>query len=481
MRLQADRDARTLSGVMLPYGETGFTSAGRVVAERGTVTVPEPCTRVKLFLAHDAPDSPRVPVGVLIASDDTDDGLTGVFRIARGALGDQLIADAEDDVRDGLSVELDAVDIRDGRLVAGELLAVAAVPIPAWSTARIAAEHTATPGTPEGWTVPDTLTAAPAELVAEHDPIPTPSPPPAGAAVRAAARTRPVSPLVDLTRRLAAAYRTHDAGTLMAALADITPATSDAGLAIQALGELWAGIGYTPRYSSLIASGSLTGVEVRSFRWNPAPTVADYAGNKAEVPSNAAVLEAVSTTPTRLAGAHDIDRIYRDLGDDAVLRSYWARMAESYAVQLDARALAAIKAADTSAGTAANLAIALVQASASVSNVATPTFAIVADDLVIEAAGLPSDTAPVGLLPGSLVQVPIPPITVAPAASVGARNVIVGARAAVRQLTFEPPVRLEAVNVPNAGIDAGLYGYSAELVENAAAVSRQVVSALPGP
>lgn len=471
MRLQADRDARTLAGVILPFGEQGFTSAGRITAAPGAVAIPEPPTRVKLFLAHGAPDADRAPVGVLIDSSETDAGITGVFRIARSADGDQLIADAEDDVRDGLSVELDDVDIRDGVLARATLLAVAAIPIPAFPSARLAAEHTPQP---EEVAMPDTPTPV---LVAERSDEPAPvTPPPA--TMRAAATTAPVSSLVELTRRLAAAYRTHDAGTLMAALADIVPGTGNPGLSIQALGELWAGVTYEPRYSSLILGGALTGVEVRSFRWNPAPTVADYVGGKADVPSNAAALEAVSSTPTRLAGAHDIDRIYRDLGDDVVLRSYWSRMAESYAVQLDARALAAIKAGDSSAGTAANLADALVRGTIAVSSVATPTFALVADDLIIEAAGLPSDTAPLGLTPGSMVAVSVPPITVAPASALGARNVVVGARPAVRQLTFEPPVRLEAVNIPNAGIDAGLYGYSAEIVENAAALSRQVVSAL---
>ena len=285
------------------------------------------------------------------------------------------------------------------------------------------------------------------------------------------ARTRPVSAVRAMVERLTGARLTGNvAQTLSAALADITPAgngvgNEQAGLMTQALGELWSGVDYTPIYRPHVMPGSLTGAKVNGFRWAPAPTVAEYSGNKAAVPSNAAKLELEEVSPSRLAGGHDIDRIYRDLGSPDVLESYWRQMTRSLAVQLDAKAHDAILAA---AGTLVtgqtNTLAAIITGTMAVQAAGgTASYALISTDLAIDWATTSQAQSPQGA-----PFVNIPPVTVA--GDLAAGTVIVGDRRAVRQLTFEPPVRAEAVNIPNGGIDAGLFSYCAELIENAAAV-----------
>lgn len=324
--------------------------------------------------------------------------------------------------------------------------------------------------------MPDTLeaTATPAE--------PTPAPVTLEAAAEPArpltatapARTAPVSALTLLAERMTEARLTGQAGAfLSAALADVKPSgngagNESAGLMTQALGELWSGVEYDPVYSPLIASGVLTGTKATGWRWSTEPAVADYAGNKTAVPSNAAKLELVEAVPARIAGAHDIDRIYRDLGDAAVLASYWRLMAESIRETLDARARAAIvaTAGTPTAGGAGSTTLGLIVRGAlkvQGDTGARATFALVSSDLVEKLAETPQSSAPIGL-PG----LSLPSIT--PAPGLNAKTVIVGVKQAIRQLTFSPPVRVEAVNIPNGGIDAGLFSYSAELTEKSAGV-----------
>lgn len=177
----------------------------------------------------------------------------------------------------------------------------------------------------------------------------------------------------------------------------------------------------------------------------------------------------MEVAPTRLAGGHDIDRIYRDLGDAAVMASYWNHMAQSLAVQLDARAYNAIVAA---AGTAVtgqtDVNVARVLGTIAVQQAGgSADYALISSDLAADLATTSAAAAPIG------APFSVPPYTVA--ADLPANTLVVGDSRAVRQLTFSPPVRAEAVNIPNGGIDAALFSYSAELAENPAAVVQYTI------
>jgi len=133
--LTANLEDRTISGLALPFGETGRTNLGRVIASAGSVTVPEDVSTITLNLEH----SRTAPVGRATAVEETPEGLVATFRVARTRAGDDLLAEVEEGLRAGLSVELDAPVIRAGRLLSGALSAVAAVVSPAFPSALLTA------------------------------------------------------------------------------------------------------------------------------------------------------------------------------------------------------------------------------------------------------------------------------------------------------------------------------------------------------
>src|SRR5690606_42102096 len=82
-------------------------------------------------------------VGVALSIEDTDEGLLGTFRVARGPEGDAVLSLAEDGILDGFSVEVDlteavyASDDSDVRRVRrGRLTGVASTAQPAVDDAR---------------------------------------------------------------------------------------------------------------------------------------------------------------------------------------------------------------------------------------------------------------------------------------------------------------------------------------------------------
>ena len=185
------------------------------------------------------------PSGTSPRCTETADGLTAELHIAATPDGDSALLEAREGTRDALSVELEDVELGDdGELIAAELAAIALVPLPAFSDARIAAERDpggddddddadVPPTTPPAPPVPSQRRAAraPARLTADRRRVP--------AAVHPGRRRRAVAAEFVTGGRTAAA--------LNAALANITPTstTSAATNPVQWLGELW-----TPAYAA---------------------------------------------------------------------------------------------------------------------------------------------------------------------------------------------------------------------------------------
>ncbi len=461
-------ESRTVSGMLVPYGAPGRTNLGQLTVRAGALELPAPTGRLRLLYGHDR----ERPVGVAASLTETAEGLVGTFTIARTPAGDAYMAELDPaaPIRDGLSVELEEIELDGSEIVAGRLVACAAVPLPAYPTARaaLAAEESAPPeeGTPD---MTETTEAAAPQVTASEE-LARPATP----AAYSPARTAPVDALRLLASRISEAKMHGTAPQLLAALADITPAgnvgSEDAALGVQALGQLWDGVGFTPTYRDKIRQGELTGMTVHGWAWDVPPEVDDYTGNKAEVPSNAATLKSVSVDAARLAGAHDIDRVYVDLGAPEFMVSYWEKMAESLAYKLDKRAEAAIIAAGGVAITTAAtpLAARLDGALALAGKLGGATFCFMAKDMVQLIAETPASDAPIG------DPIALPPITPAPELTAG--TVIVGNRNAVRQHVINPAIRVQAVNVPNGGIDPGLFSYSAELADEADAVRLYTVT-----
>jgi HK97 family phage prohead protease len=115
----ADGDRRIISGKIAPYGEVGYTSAGPVVFERGSISIPD-ATKIKLLMQHDS----TKPVGRATNFSDSTDGIYASFKISSSTRGQDALVLAQENLVSGLSV---GVDVSASKPMKGYLLVTAAV------------------------------------------------------------------------------------------------------------------------------------------------------------------------------------------------------------------------------------------------------------------------------------------------------------------------------------------------------------------
>jgi HK97 family phage prohead protease len=166
-----NRDARTIEGTALPYGQIGAKYGLKFRFDRGSLQWTDP-GRVKLLRDHDSGQA----IGRATKLTDTAAGLQVRFSVARGVQGDEALSLAEDGVLDGFSVGVDfdvAVDtVPDPRnkgvtlVRRADLREVSLTAMPAFDSARVtkvAASRTGGDTVPEDTTTePTTAPAAPA-------------------------------------------------------------------------------------------------------------------------------------------------------------------------------------------------------------------------------------------------------------------------------------------------------------------------------
>lgn len=483
-----DTGGRTITGMVIPYDVVGSTSLGPLTVKAGAVRLPEDLSRVKLFLDHDR----TMPVGWAIAAHDGPDGLLMSFKIGEGETGDRVLSEASPSspLRDGLSVELDGITFTDDSetVVADSFLrGVAVVPVPAFDDARVqsvAASHNhggTVADTPKGTPMQDNPTATvdastdagtsqPAPSTpSPAAPAPSPASAPAGLVAAAAPARRSFDHPSEFYAAMVSRHTQSATPELLAALSDITQGAASEANAPQFVGELWDGVRYERRVVPLLGSGTLTSYTVNGWRWVVKPAVAAYTGDKAAVPSNAATTAAVTEDAERLAGAHDIDRKFRDFNDTAFFQSYYEAMTESYARLSDAAAVDALEAGATlvnNAHVSDGLfgAIATGIAAIDTATNAASTFVLVNKADLISAL-LPLTNMDV---PAYLDLLGIDPSRIVAHPSMTAGKTLVGTREAATFYELPgSPIRVEAVDMVKGGIDAGVFGYYAVLINDA--------------
>ena len=132
----ADEAGRMISGKIAPYGEVGYTSAGKVVFKEGSIKVAD-VNKVKLLMAH---DNSKV-VGRMRTYSADDQGMYASFSVSRSTAGSDAILLAQEQLMDGLSVgvEVTASEPKDGYLLvtAASLREVSLVESAAFATAAV--------------------------------------------------------------------------------------------------------------------------------------------------------------------------------------------------------------------------------------------------------------------------------------------------------------------------------------------------------
>ena len=117
----ADAGSRTISGLVAPYGEVGYTSAGPVVFERGSIAIPD-ATKIKLLSQHQN-DKP-VGRAISFTESTSPEGIYGSFRLSSSTRGQDALVLAQENLVSGLSV---GVDVTASKPMGDYLLVTAAV------------------------------------------------------------------------------------------------------------------------------------------------------------------------------------------------------------------------------------------------------------------------------------------------------------------------------------------------------------------
>lgn len=514
-----DAEARTLSGLLVPYNVTGQTSIGPIAVKAGALTWPEDLSRVKLFSDHDRTS----PVGYLVEISDDPDGIRGTFYVAKTPAGDAALLDASEKIRDAFSVELDTLTLSDDEteVESGYLRGVALLSVPAFDDARLGAsrstqqkgspmlcttcgrehdaavscaQHTANLAAASASTVTVTTpSTAPvqagdaqslgallerysgdpnkiaAALMAGLQAVPVGAP--AGGAPVNAQRTG----IESLDQFYAAMVAKHSLNgqtlsrEIEAALDDITYANNSGAMPPQWVGQLWQGVKYQRKVVPLLGTPkALTGRVVNGWKWAVKPEVDTYSGDKTEVPSNAADTIAVTTNAALLAGAHDIDRSFRDFGVTEFFQAYYEAMAESYAKKSDTVLADWLETNATDEATPAYLyLLGAIAAGVEMIGDATnsgATFVLLNNaDLIPWVLATTNDDMPARL---DLLGVDLDRIVAHSAITAG--HAIVGTESAASFYELPgSPIRVEAIDLANAGVDAGVFGYHAEVLHDA--------------
>jgi HK97 family phage prohead protease len=132
----ADSEARTITGQIVAFDQPANASTGKVMFKSGSLNP----TNVKLNLEH---DSAR-PIGKTLSMELSPDGtsINATFKISKTTAGSDAIQEAIDGLRDGFSVEANAVEFghnEDGTMVVSkaDLVGVALTHNPAFDSARV--------------------------------------------------------------------------------------------------------------------------------------------------------------------------------------------------------------------------------------------------------------------------------------------------------------------------------------------------------
>lgn len=513
--LKANLDDRVLTYRLLPFGETGRTSAGAVTVTAGAVTIPEDVTALVCNMEHDR----TRPVGKFVTVTETDDGLDASVRVAGTTTGDDLLLEASEGLRTGISVEIDNPVIRAGKLLAGVLSGAGFVTNPAFPSAQLTAAEdlgdlpdylqpseshsenteevvidgvtyvrktTSDYKTEVSRKTNDDNNAAEDAADVENDvtnsvsaAAPVAAPEGGLTASNVSKNDNKPKTLEAATALMASAFTKGGAGALTAALVDITHDDGDndgdglGEITAQGewLGNVWEDAPYERLYIPLIKSGVLTSYKASGYRFVTKPVVAKYSGNKAAVPSTGLTAEPVNYGFERWANAADIDRRYVDFSDSEVIAAFIRANVESYKEVTDVETLVDILAsADAvtpgSVPTGIDPGIAAIAdgAIALISDGLRPSGAIVGTDLYRSLLLTPKDKVSeflaesFGLESGSTLGFRIVPSAHADAQS--KVTVLDGRTLELREFGGGVPVRVEAENVANGGVDIGVFGYT---------------------
>ncbi|WP_217182608.1 HK97 family phage prohead protease [Streptomyces sp. AC495_CC817] len=308
-------------------------------------------------------------------------------------------------------------------------------------------------------------------------------------APRAQTTPRPVS-LRQLAQEVASHVASGDRAAVRLALQDVVPA-DDAGegfLRNDWRGELWtANRDDRPMIEALGTPSPLqTGSKVKGYVWDVKPDVQTYEGNKKPVPSNKPKTKPAEASVHRSAGGWDIDRIFVDLGDAAFLEAFWRAAVVDYKQDSETYAAGQLLAGATERPASTTLLRALGAMGADFAAIGASLDAIfIAPDLFEVYSALTQAEVPFWLANSTGISLRKQDATVGDLSirthpSLAAGQILGFDKRAATYFENTPPIRVNAVDLPKGGIDLGLFGYDAVLVNDPRAITKRQVTAPAG-
>jgi len=361
--IQASSDTRMISGKIVPLGaETGSTSAGKVIFERGSIAIPEPKT-VKLLSQHDV----KAPLGRAQSFTETEDAIFASFKISNSSRGTDALILASEGLQAGLSVgvEVDKSFNKNGviHVTAAKLMEVSLVTEPAFKSAQvtdIAAEET------EVSEVVEQTQPTESEAVVEITPAEATTPEVETPAVEASRptvsvtnvreRVAPITSAQYLEANIKAALGDDDARRTIKAADDST--STNTGLTLPGHLQTFLTDTFTGRpafeavtRSALVESGmsfTVPRLYTNASTANVAPTVADT--NEGAAPSETGMTSSYDTVNVeKFSGLQRVSFELVDRSSPAFMELMMAELRKAYEKATDAALIAAFTASGTQA------------------------------------------------------------------------------------------------------------------------------------
>ena len=279
--LTANVEERTISGKIVPVGtgEIGSTSAGRVIFENNSITLPEDPKKVKLLNQHNSKD----PRGrALFFNEVPNDGIYATFSVSKSEKGTQSLIMAEEGLVSGLSVGVEVIKskMKSGvmHISSSRIIEVSLVTEPAFKSAQVidvAAEETPEAveeiqPTESEQTVeqtPETV-AAPVEAAAVEAARPT------VAVTNVRERTAPITSAQYLGASIKAAMGDNDSRRIVEAADDSTATNTGLTLPAHLTNFITTTFSGRPAFDAVTRAGTVPQLSFTIPKMGTAPTSA---------------------------------------------------------------------------------------------------------------------------------------------------------------------------------------------------------------
>lgn len=346
---------RTITGLIAPYNEVGYTSAGEVIFKEGAFGDIQ-ASAIKLLTDHEM----ARPIGKMVSAESTPDGVVATFKLGSSTRATDALIEASEGLKNGLSVGARIVDYatdKEGRMIvsAASLREVSLVTEPAFAEARVL--EVAASATPTEEEKEEPMSEPTKEEVVETAPAVEAAVPSVEAAkpTVALAYTKPRSPIVDsasyLEHTLKASFGNEDSRQYVKAADDSTTTNTGLTLAPHMQEFISATVGIRPAIDA-VSRGALpaSGMSFTIPKLTTAPTVAEVA--EAAAPSETGMVSTYITVDVKKAsGLNRVSYELLDRSSPAFYNELLVQMQRAYAKATDQALLTALIAGGT-AGTA---------------------------------------------------------------------------------------------------------------------------------